>query len=71
VFGVRFEGDVVRRDVGRTSVFVDARTTIAGFEEFGLPRIQAGDRIRATVRECTASGGRYKVVADAIAPALS
>jgi hypothetical protein len=57
----------VRRQYGHTALFVDARTTISGFDEFELPRIVEGDRIRATVRECTASGGRYKVVADAIA----
>jgi hypothetical protein len=66
VFGVRFEGEVVRTEAGRTVVFVDARTSITGFDEYGLPRITEGDRVRATVRECTASGGRYKVVADAI-----
>jgi hypothetical protein len=69
VFGVRFEGAIVRRDGGSTSVFVDASTSITGFDEFGVPRIEAGDRIRAAVRECTASGGRYKVVADSITPA--
>lgn len=66
VFGVRFEGERVRMDEGRTSLVVDARTTISGFGEFGLPRIEEGDRIRATVRECTASGERYQVVADSI-----
>lgn len=71
VFQVRFEGDSVRRQYGRTALFVDARTTISGFDEFGLPRVVENDRIRATVRECTASGGRYKVVADAISNAGS
>jgi hypothetical protein len=42
-----------------------------GFDEFGLPRITEGDRIRATVRECTGSGQRYKVVAGAISNAGS
>lgn len=69
IFGVRFDGDRVRRQYGRTAVFVDARTRIAGFDEFDLPRITEGDRIRATVRECTASGRRYKVVADSISNA--
>jgi hypothetical protein len=66
IFQVRFEGDRVQRDNGRTALFVDAQTTITGFDEFGLPRIIEGDHLRATVRECTASGDRYKVVADAI-----
>jgi hypothetical protein len=66
---VRFEGELLRRDVGR--LYIDARTTISGFDEFGLPRIQLGDRIRATVRECTGWGGRYRVVADSITPAAS
>jgi hypothetical protein len=70
IFRVRFEDERVRRDEGETSVFVDARTEITGFDEDGLPRIVAGDRIRATVRECTASGGRYKVVADSIMNAV-
>jgi hypothetical protein len=69
VFQVRFEGDRVRRDVGRTALFVDARTRITGFDRNGLPHIVEGDRLRATVLECTASGGRYKVVADSISPA--
>lgn len=69
IFGVRFQGDRVRRQYDRTAVFVDARTTIMGFDEFGLPRITEGDRIRATVRECTASRQRYKVVADSISNA--
>lgn len=68
VFQVRFEGDRVRREVGRTALFVDARTRIDGFDRNGLPYIEEGDRLRATVRECTASGGRYKVVADTISP---
>jgi hypothetical protein len=66
VFQVRFEGDQVRRDLGRTPLFVDARTRITGFDRNGLPHIVEGDRLRATVLECTASGGRYKVVADSI-----
>jgi Family of unknown function (DUF6281) len=66
IFGVRFQGDRVRRQNDRTAVFVDARTSITGFDEFGLPRITEGNRLRATVRECTASGQRYKVVADSI-----
>ena len=68
VFAVRFEGDQVRRHQGRTVLFVDVQTTITGFDEYGLPRIVEGDRIRATVRECT-SGQRYKVVADTISNA--
>jgi hypothetical protein len=71
VFGVRFEGGRVRRQYDLTAVFVDARTTITGFNEFGLPRIMEGVSIRATVRECTASGGRYKVVPDEISNADS
>jgi hypothetical protein len=71
VFGVRFVGDRVRVDSGRTAVFVDARTRITGFDEYGLPRIAESDRIRATVRECTASGQRYKVVAESITNAGS
>jgi hypothetical protein len=66
---VRFEGDFVRRDAGSTPLFVDVQTTIEGFDEFGLPRLLEGDMIQATVRECTASGGRYKVVPDSISPA--
>jgi hypothetical protein len=69
VFQVRFEGDQVRRDLDRTALFVDARTHISGFDRNGLPHIVEGDRLRATVLECTASGGRYKVVADSISPA--
>jgi len=65
----RFEGEVVRRDAGSTPLFVDARTVIKGFDQFGLPRLVEGDRIQATVRECSASGGRYKVVPDLISPA--
>jgi hypothetical protein len=64
----RFEGDVGRRDAGSTPLFVDARTVIEGFDQFGLPRLLEGDR-QATVRECSASGGRYKVVPDLIFPA--
>lgn len=44
---------------------------MTGFDAFGLPRIVEGDRIQATVRECSASGGRYKVVAEAISNAGS
>ena len=65
----RFEVDVVGRDAGSTPLFVDARTVIEGFDQFGLPRLLEGDRIQATVRECSASGGRYKVVPDLISPA--
>ncbi len=65
---VRFKGERVRRQYNRTALFVDAATTIRGFDEYGLPRILEGDRIRATVRECT-SGSRYKVVADTISDA--
>ena len=60
----RFEGDVVRRDAGATPLFVNAQTVIEGFDQFGLPRLLEGDRIQATVRECSASGGRLKVVPD-------
>jgi hypothetical protein len=66
VFGVRFEDDRVRRQYGYTAVSVDARTTVVGFDEYGIPHIGDGDTLRATVRECTASGQRYKVVADSI-----
>lgn len=66
---VRFESDVVRRDAGSTPLFVDAQTVIEGFDQFGLPRLLQGDKIQATVRECSASGGRYKVVPDSISPA--
>lgn len=66
VFQVRFESNRVRRQYGRTALSVDAHTTITGFDEFGLPRIEEEDHLRATVRECTASGDRYKVVADSI-----
>lgn len=66
IFGVRFEGDRVRRQGDRTAVFVDARTTVTGLDEYGLPHVSEGDTLRATVRECTASGERYKVVADSI-----
>jgi hypothetical protein len=66
VFGVRFEGGHVRRQFGRTAVFVDARTSVTGFDAFGLPHVTEDDRLRATVRECSASGQRYKVVADSI-----
>ena len=44
-------------------------TTITGFDEHGLPRIKEGDDLVATIRERTASGGRYKVVADSISRA--
>jgi hypothetical protein len=66
---VRFEGEVVRRDAGSTPLFVDAQTVIEGFDQYGLPRLLEGDTIQATVRECSASGGRYKVVPDLISPA--
>jgi Family of unknown function (DUF6281) len=65
-FGARFEADLVRRDSGFTFVWVDARKTVTGLDEYGLPHVAVGDRIRATVRECTASGERYKVAADSI-----
>ncbi len=68
VFAVRFVGDRVRRQYGYTAVFVDARTQIEGFRRNGIPYIEAGDKLRASVRECTASGQRYKVVADRIVP---
>jgi hypothetical protein len=64
-FNVRFEGDRVERQYGWTALFVDAYTTIRGFDRGGLPYIEEGDRLRATVRECT-SGERYKVVAEMI-----
>jgi hypothetical protein len=57
VFEVRFEGDRVRRQSGYTAVFVDAQTLITRFERHGLPSIEEGDRLAATVRECIASGG--------------
>ena len=66
VFQVRFEDERIKREVGRTALFVDAQTSITGFDRDGLPHIVKGDRFRAIVRECTASGGRYKVVADSI-----
>jgi hypothetical protein len=65
-FQVRFEDERIKRDVGRTALFVDAQTNITGFDRDGLPHIVKGDRFRATVRECTASGERYKVAADSI-----
>jgi hypothetical protein len=65
----RFERDVVRRDAGSTPLFFDAQTVIEGFDQFGIPRLLEGDRIQATVRECSASGSRYKVVPDLISPA--
>jgi hypothetical protein len=68
IFAVRFAGDQVRRQYGYTAVFVDARSRIAGFDRKGIPYIEAGDKLRASVRECTASGERYKVVADLIQP---
>jgi hypothetical protein len=68
VFADRFVGDRVRRQYGYTAVFVDARTEIEGFRRNGLPYIEAGDKLRASVRECTASGQRYKIVADRIVP---
>ena len=67
VFAVRFQGDRVRRQYDSTAVAVDAKTTVSGFDEYGLPHIEEGDTLHATVRECTASGERYKVVADSIA----
>jgi hypothetical protein len=66
VFAVRFEGERMRRQYGYTTVFVDARTTITGFDSHGLPHVEKGDRLEATVLECTASGERYKVVAEEI-----
>jgi hypothetical protein len=66
VFAVRFQGDRVRRQYGYTAVAIDAKTTVTGFDEYGLPHIRKGDTLRATVRECTASGERYQVVADSI-----
>jgi hypothetical protein len=68
VFAVRFAGDLVRRQFGYTAVFVDAQTRIVGLDRNGLPYVDAGDRLQARVRECTASGERYKVVADLIEP---
>lgn len=65
--GVRFEGDRVRRDVGFTDVQIVAQTKVTGFDEYGLPHIVEGDALHATAHECTASGRRYKVVADSIA----
>ena len=65
VFAVRFQGDRVRRQYDYTAVAVDAKTTVTGFDEYGLPHIKKGDTLRATVRERTA-GERYQVVADSI-----
>jgi Family of unknown function (DUF6281) len=65
-FGARFEGNRVRRQYDYTAVAVDAKTTVTGFDEFGIPHIAEGDTLHATVRECTASGERYQVVADSI-----
>jgi hypothetical protein len=68
VLAVRFAGDRVRRQYGYTGVFVDAGTEIDGFRRNGIPYIESGDKLRASVWECTASGERYKVVADRIRP---
>jgi hypothetical protein len=56
----------VRRDLGFTDVQIVAQTKVTGFDEYGLPHIVEGDALHATVHECTASGRRYKVVADSI-----
>ena len=66
---VRFEGDLVERDIGSTPLSVDSQTKIEGFDEFGLPRLLKGDKIQATVLECRTAGGRYTVVPDSISPA--
>ena len=68
VFQVRFEDERIQRQDGRTALVVDAQTRITGFDQNGLPHIEEEDRLRATVRECTASGDRYQVVADSITP---
>jgi Family of unknown function (DUF6281) len=68
VFEVLFEGGEVERQHGFTALFVDVGTVIRGFDLHGLPHIEGGDRIRATVRECR-RGEQYKVVARTIEPA--
>jgi hypothetical protein len=68
LFQVRFDDDQALRHGGRTALYLDAQTRITGFDRNGLPHIMKGDRLRATVLECTASGGRWKVVADSISP---
>jgi hypothetical protein len=47
-------------------LFTDALTRITGFDRNGIPYIRKGDRLRASVRECTTGEGTYKVVPDSI-----
>jgi hypothetical protein len=64
---VRVDGNPLRRQDGRTGLFTDALTRVTGFDRNGIPYIRKGDRLRASVRECTTAEGTYKVVPDSIA----
>jgi hypothetical protein len=49
--------------------FVDAQTRFApALTRFGVPFLATGTRVRLTAVRCTASGGRWKLVARSFAP---
>jgi hypothetical protein len=63
---VRVDANPLRGQDGRTGLFTDALTRISGFDRNGIPYVSKGDKLRASVRECTTGEGQYKVVPDSI-----
>lgn len=63
---VRLDANPLGRQDGRTGLSIHALTRITGFDRNGIPYIRNGDRLRASVRECTKGVDLYKVVPDTI-----
>lgn len=62
-------GIAFRRTGRAAQVFLDARTDFhERLARFGVPYLAAGTRVAVTATRCTASGGRWKLVARAFAP---
>jgi hypothetical protein len=43
--------------------FLDAETRFTGLDRYGVPYLGRGTRVTLTATRCTASGGRWKLVA--------